>query len=179
LTGVPPFRRSFSVALAAALGVILVPLVLWGLLPGLPARLESSEGFSWAGAETGTGHPLLLREQADGRQIVAGSERFGISRDEPVRCYNGPAEPLREAARARGRIEDLTLRTGFFHRLTITTDDLGGGETTYIYRCGANGAEPLLAWGALPRFGVRALALAAVAWLAVWLVVRGVMGRWR
>jgi hypothetical protein len=179
LTDAPRLPRSSSVALAAALGVILVPLVLWGLLPGIPARLESSEGFYWVGAEASTGHPLLLREQADGRQILAGSERFGMSRDEPVLCYDGATEPLRDAAKVRGRIEDLMLRTGFFHRLTITTDDLGGGETTYIYRCGANGAKPLLVWGALPGFGVRALAVAAVAWLAVWLVVRGVMSRWR
>jgi len=176
LTYVLRLRRS-TAAVVAALGVILVPFVLWALAPGLPARLESTDGFHWIGAEPGTGRPLLLREQADGRQILAGSERFGIPQGQSVQCYDGDAVPLRDAARARGRIEDLTLETGFLYRLRLTTDDLSGGTTTYVYRCGANGAEPVLSCGPLPGFGVRALLLAALAWLAVWLVLLGVTRR--
>lgn len=169
MTSVPQPRRAFAVAVAA-LGVILAPLAVCALFPGLPARLESPEGFSWAGVEAGTGRPLLLRERDDGREILAGSERFGVPRGELVQCYDGAAAPLLDAAKARGRIEGLTLETGLVYRLTVTTDDLGGVTTTYVYRCGANGAEPLLSWGSFPRFGVRALAWISIAWLAVWLV---------
>jgi hypothetical protein len=178
LTNAPRHQRAFAAAVAA-LGVILVPLVLWVLSPGLPARLESTEGFCWAGVEAGTGRPLLLRERDDGREILAGSERFGVPRGELVRCYDGAAAPLLDAAQARGRIEDLALETGLFHRLTVTTDDLGGGATTYVYRCGTNGAEPLLSWGSVPGFGVRALVLASIAWLAVWLVALALVRRRR
>lgn len=108
---------------------------------------------------------LILREQLDGYQVVAGSERYGIPRDEPVRCYDGDLAPLRAAARARGRIDDVSLDTGYFRRLTISSDDLGGGQTHYLYRCGPHGAQPLLAWGALPGFGVRAAVIAWLAWV--------------
>ena len=159
-------RGARSLLAAAAVGLLVIPFILWGLLPGLSAHLESTAGFHWVGEEPGTGHPLLLREQSDGRQIVAGSDRFGIPHEEPVLCYHGPIEPLRDAARARGRIEELALRTGVFHRLTITIDDLGGGNTDYLYRCGPRGAQPLLSWGLLPEFGTQAFAVAWVAWIA-------------
>lgn len=148
------FAAAASASASAALGLVIIPLVLWVLAPGLPARLEAVDGFLWAG-ET-TGGPLLLREQFDGSQIVAGSDRYGIPRDEPVRCYDDPVAPLREAANARGRIEDLTLTTGMFHRLSVSSDDLGGDETSYLYRCGPHGAQPILSWGSLPGFGARA-----------------------
>lgn len=176
----PGRRRPFSIVVAAAAtGLVVVPLVLWFLAPGLPARLESSTGFHWAGEDAGTGHPLLLREQPDGRQIVAGSDRFGIPAGEPLGCYRGAAAPLRDAAKARGRIEDLTLHTGLFHRLTLTSDDLGGGETSYLYRCGPGGVQALLSWGYLPGFGARALVLAWIAWVVAWIVALGAMRRRR
>ena len=149
---------------AMALGLLIAPLVLWILTPSLPSHLESAEGFYWAGAEPGTGRPLLLRVQSDGHQIVAGSGRYGLSED--VRCYDGAVEPLLDATRARGRIEDLSLHTGFFHRLTLSFDDLGGGSATYLYRCGPHGVQSLLSWHSLPGFGVQALAIAWLAWIA-------------
>lgn len=166
-------------AAAAVIGIVVVPLVLWIAVPALPGRLESRDGFHWAAAEAGTGRPLLLREQFDGRQIVAGSERYGIPAGEPVQCYDGDPAPLQDAARAGGRIEELTLRTGLFHVLSLRFDDLGGGATTYLYRCGAGGAQPLLSWGAVPGFGLRGFALAWLVWMVVALVALGIVRRAR
>jgi len=106
-----------------------------------------ARGFHWAAAEPGSGHPLLLREQFDGRQIFAGSTRYGIPAAEAVACYTGAAAPLRDAAKATGRVDDVSLRTGLFHVLSVHFDDLGGEATTYVYRCGPDGAQPLLSWG--------------------------------
>jgi hypothetical protein len=129
--------------------------------------------------EPGTGRPVLLREQDDGAEILAGSDRYGIPRREAVLCYDGPGELLRDAAMARGRVEALTLHTGWFRRLTVTTDDLGGPTTTYVYRCGARGALPVLAWGAARSFGLRALSTTWLVWLGAMLVVRAVLRRLR
>jgi hypothetical protein len=163
-----PERRRFLVAagIAATLGIIVAPLVAWILAPGLPDLLESSDGFHWVGEETGTQRALLLRKQSDGHQILAGSDRFGIPDQEPVRCYRGSIAVLRDAAKARGRIEGLTLHTGWFHRLTIAFDDIGGDTVSYLYRCSDRGVQPLLSWGALSWFGMRTLAIAWIAWIA-------------
>jgi hypothetical protein len=147
-----------------AFGLLVAPLVLWVLTPSLPVHLESAEGFHWAGAESGTGRPLLLRVQRDAHQIVAGSDRNALAEDVP--CYDGVVAPLLDAARARGRIEDLSLHAGFFHRLTVRFDDLGGGAATYLYRCGPHGVQPLLSWHSLPGFGVRSLAIIWLLWIA-------------
>ncbi|HEX2686522.1 MAG TPA: hypothetical protein VHN14_07885 [Kofleriaceae bacterium] len=165
------------VAVAAALGILAVPLILWFAFPALPGRLESRDGFHWAAAEAGSGRPLLLREQFDDRQVVAGSTRYGIPAGEPVRCYDGDAAPLREAAKAAGRIEELALRTGLFHVLSVSFDDLGGDATTYVYRCGADGAQPLLSWAAVPKFGLRGFALAWLVWTAGWAIALGLVRR--
>jgi hypothetical protein len=163
--------------MAAALGLVAVPLILWLAVPSLPGRIESPEGFYWAAAEPGSGHPLLLREQFDGRQIVAGSTRYGIPAGEAVACYTGDPVPLRDAARATGRVDDVSLRTGLFHVLSAHFDDLGGGATTYVYRCGPDGAQPLLSWGPAPGFGLRALGLIWLAWTVAWAVGLGIARR--
>ena len=182
-----PRRSTAAVAaIAAALGVLVVPLVLWVIAPALPGALESRDGFHWVGAEAGTGHPLLLRDQSDGRQIVAGSTRYGIPAGEAVACYGGDARPLRDAARAGGRIDDVTLRTREIqllvvrfdvHVLTLRFDDLGGGATSFVYRCAADGARPLLSWGAGPGFGLRGFALAWLLWTVVWVVALSLVRR--
>lgn len=167
------------VALAAVVGVIVALLVLWLVAPELPARLESSAGFHWVGEEPGTGRAVLLREQVDGHQIVAGSDRFGIPGGEPVRCHRGAVDQLRDAAKARGRIENLTLRVGSFHRLRISADDLGGAETSYLYRCGDHGAQPLLSWGSLPGFGARSLAIVWLVWMVAVVIALALVRRRR
>ncbi len=162
----------------AALGLAASPLILWGAVPSAPARIESADGFTWIGKDRGTGAPLLLREQFDGRQILAGSERPGIPAAESVECYSGEAaalEPLRQAAAAKGRIEGLTLDHGYLHpalhRLAVTTDDLGSPTTTYLYRCDERGARPLLVWSPAPSFGLLALGLGWLAWMAGWMAL--------
>lgn len=149
---------------ATVLGLLVAPLVLWVLAPSLPAYLESAEEFHWVGAEPGTGRPLLLRVQSDGHQIIAGSDRYGLAEDVP--CYDGAVAPLVDAARARGRIEDLSLHSGFFRRLTVRFDDLGGDSATYLYRCGPHGVQPLLSWHSFLGFGVRSLAITWLLWIA-------------
>jgi hypothetical protein len=172
-------RSRAALGWAAVAGVVVVPLVFWLAVPGLAGHLESRDGFVWVGAEPGTGQPLLLREQFDGREILAGSERFGISGDEPVACFDGPVELLRAAAKQRGRIEDLRLRSGLFRVLSVTLDDLGGPTTTYVYRCSAGGAQPLLSWGRLPGFGLRAFGIAWLVWTAAWALGLAILRRAR
>jgi hypothetical protein len=162
-------------AMVAALGVVVVPLVLWLVVPGLVGDLESRDGFSWVAQES-TGKPLLLREHANGSEILAGSDRFGIPAGGKLRCYDS-VEPLLADALARGFIEHLSLRSGTFRILSITRDDLGSPVTTYVYRCGPDGALPLLSWGVLPEFGLRALAIAWLVWTVAWVVVLSVVRR--
>jgi hypothetical protein len=169
----PRWSTAALAALAATLGLVAVPLILWFAFPSLPGRIESREGFHWAATEAGSGRPLLVREQFDGLQIVAGSTRYGIPAGEPVACYAGDASPLREAAKATGRVDGLSLRTGLFHVLSVHFDDLGGAATTYVYRCGAHGAQPLLSWGLAPGFGLRAFALTWLVWTVAWAVGLG------
>jgi hypothetical protein len=170
--------RPGAVLLGMLLGAVVVPLVLYVLAPSFPAALQSPNGFSWIGSEPGTGHAVLLREQFDGHEVLAGADRYGIPGGEQVRCFDGDVGPLRTAALDGGRIEGLEFAPGFIRRLTLTFDDLGSPTVTFLYRCSADGIEPLLAWGSLvPGFGVRAFAFAFAIWMALWLLVRLVLLR--
>ena len=164
---------------AGVLGLVAVPLILWVACPGLPARLESADGFLWVGKEPGSGHPLLLRVQLDGNQVVAGSERYGIPDTEQVACYTGDVGSLLQAARSGGRVEQLELTGGSLQHLRVVTDDLGGGETSYFYRCDSNGARPLGTWSAGPQFGFTALGLGWLIWMAGWIGVGAALARLR
>lgn len=140
------------------------------LVPDSPDALARTFGAATPGRTT------LVQQIAQPEDAAA-----GVSGSEQV--HAAAAHGMSGAGQALPHLDRIQAMFGR-HDVSGVRAHVGGaaaeGATaTYVYRCGANGAEPLLSWGALPGFGVRALAVAAVAWLAVWLVVRGVMSRWR